>query len=112
MGYLTSDAFVSRLLPPSLPFRLALRPRWRGRLHDGTAAVGRAAVALVELLLLGVASLLVLVIVVELLPFLDRADRLDPDAPVLDHRFAVGVARVIDVDRLVAVDGAVDDGAR
>ena len=38
------------------------------------------------------------------------ADRLDPDPAVLDDRITVGVARVVDEPRIVAIHGGVDDG--
>ena len=48
------------------------------------------------------------VIVRELLAGDDVANALDPDAPVVDHRVAVGIARVIDEARLVPVHRGVD----
>src|SRR5678815_1169453 len=48
------------------------------------------------------------VVIRELLARGDVADRLDPDATVVDDRIAVRIARVIDEPRVVAVDGGVD----
>src|SRR5688500_12858005 len=52
---------------------------------------------------------LVLVLVEQLVARLDRAQRVDVDAVVLDHRFAVRLARVVDERGIVAPDRAVDD---
>src|SRR6185369_7048569 len=48
------------------------------------------------------------VIVRELLPRLDIANRLDPDAIFIDHGIAVRIAGVIEEARVVPVDGGVD----
>ena len=52
---------------------------------------------------------LVGVVVRELFAGLDVANRLDPDASVVDHRIAVRPARVVDEAGLVAIHGGVDD---
>jgi hypothetical protein len=49
------------------------------------------------------------VVVRQLFAGFDVADRLDPDASVLDYGIAIRRARVIDEPRLVSVDGGVDD---
>src|SRR5690348_876261 len=49
------------------------------------------------------------IVVGELLARRDLANRLDPDATVLDHGVAVRRTRVIDEACLVAVDRGVDD---
>lgn len=70
-----------------------------GAAGTGIAAFGRRGVALLEN---------VCVVVRELFARLDVANRLDPDAAVVDHRIAVRVARVVDEPRLVAADRRVD----
>jgi len=49
------------------------------------------------------------VVVRQLLARGDIADGLDPDPAVVDHRIAVGIARVIYESRIVATHGGVDD---
>src|SRR5580704_241794 len=52
-----------------------------------------------------------LIIVGQLFTGRDVADRLDEHAAVLNHRFAIRIAAVIDKARFVAPDTGVDDGA-
>ena len=49
-----------------------------------------------------------LVVVAEFLAGLDRADRLDEDAPAVDDGLAVRVALVIDEPRRIAADAGID----
>jgi hypothetical protein len=49
------------------------------------------------------------VVVCEFLPEGDLAGRLDEDMPVLDERFAVRIARVIDELRLISPLTRIDD---
>jgi len=51
------------------------------------------------------------VVVCEFLPEGDLAGRLNEDTPVLDERFAVRIARVIDELRLISSPPRIDDGA-
>ena len=79
------------------------------RLENAAAAVGCPAVAHIERLVpLRVGVALERVVVYQLGAGLDRTDRLDEDAPLLDHCLAVGIARVVDEARLVAVHCGVD----
>src|SRR5688572_13707463 len=82
--------------------------------EQGAAALLRAAIALVELLVLLVVRLFQdePVVVGQLLARLDVAQRLDEDAALFDHRLAVRLARVVDEAGDIAAAGRIDDGAR
>src|SRR6185437_9517677 len=75
-------------------------PAARSTAVTGIAALCGGCVALVEH---------VGVVIRQLLAGRDRAHRLDPDAPIVYHGIAIRLARVIDVARIVAADGGVDD---
>src|ERR1051325_4618007 len=79
-------------------------------IHDLATALGRATLAGVEQqVLLGVAALVVVgVIVRQLLARRNGPQRVNPDLAAADLRFAVGVAGMIDEDRFVSPDRAVD----
>src|SRR3954464_9268897 len=80
--------------------------------EDTSAALGRAAPAGVEsLILFGVfVGSLVRVVVQQLFARLDSAPGVDEDAFAIVDRLAVAVARVVEVRRFVAVYRAVDTG--
>src|SRR4051794_36918985 len=80
---------------------------WR---HDRAATLGRAALASVPAqIFLGVLVVkLVLVVVHELRARRNSLDRFDPDMPPLDHGFAIRIAGMIDVHRIVAAHRRVD----
>src|SRR3954469_17369617 len=80
---------------------------WR---EDASAALGRAAPAGIEsLILFGVfVGALVLVIVQQLLARLDVAHCVDEDPLAIVDRLAVAVARVVDVRGLVPVHRTID----
>src|SRR5687767_15663300 len=77
-------------------------------LHDSPATLRRSAMALVKFRVIRRSGSLILIVVGELHARLDILFRVDPDLPPVDHRFAVRIAGVVDVARVVPLTVAVD----
>src|SRR5688572_7560647 len=92
-----SRSSTSALSPPS------------ARFHDGPATLRGPTVAFVKFFVIRRSRPLVLIVVSELHARLDILFRVDPDLSLLDHRFAVRIAGVVDVARIVSLTVAVDD---
>ena len=88
----------------------ALSATARLGLHDRSPASGATALALIELDVVLVVAPLVLVVVGQLQAGLDVLPGVDEDLFSDRDRLAVGIARVVDVARVVPLPVPVDDG--
>jgi hypothetical protein len=104
---------VFRLTPSGYHTLAPLRRGLARRPQHRAAALRRTAATRINLVDIRriVALAADLVVVTELLTGANTANRLDIHATILDHRFAIRIALMIDEARAVAADSGVDHGA-